>query len=352
MFRKRSKDGASGAAKTIVDNKPYRSVRQSIKSMIARDAFGDEVGESEIVPTLLIFGYLEARSAKEAEKYVRSLAEKRAAVPVAVGYTLMSFGRGFAYEVQEGGSGFSLLPQIVDMAKTASPGVGSRLYGRSQDRIVEVTVRPHSIQCLILPESAPGLPDGDVEWLMPSKRKLKPLMKTGMPVFMGGLFLFCFSLAALSAVGGVFAFMSRTPQIPPVVLPYSSLPIEQWSMLTSDQSRYVQALHWQNGHWQIVWSPEQDSLEGLVKSIVDDAVAKVDVGGADQSPDPAMPSDQSDSVSAGGQGKALPNGAAVSETRPPAPAAEPAGAPSDDLPTAISTDGNVPAPPSDTLRQP
>lgn len=336
------------------------SVRQSIKSMLVRDAFGDQADEPDVVPSLMIFGHLEAKSAKEAEKFVRSLAEKRATIPVAIGYALMPFGKGFAYEIQEGGQGFSFLPQIVEQSKIAPPG--SRLYGRSQERIVEVTVRPQSLQCLVLPESAPGLPEGEVDWLVASKRKLKPLIKTGMPIFMGGVFLFCFSLAALSAVGGVFAFMSRTPQIPPVVMPYSSLPIEQWPLLTADttKGRYVQALHWQNGTWQIVWSPEQESVEGLVKTIVDQAVAKVAIGddtpAAPDSAVPPSPMVPSSSMVSPSTGQAQPASPGASSAGPvpsesevsPSDPAEPLPRPSD----LASTPPAAPASPSGAVSRP
>lgn len=101
------------------------------------------------LPTFFTVGSLASLSKKDAEQYVRGLIVRHCPSPEFAKFHLAKFGNGWAYEIQENGTGRSLLPAIIRKLQSGADTICVATASRS----VLVQLNDDQLECSMLAQS-------------------------------------------------------------------------------------------------------------------------------------------------------------------------------------------------------
>lgn len=216
-----------------------------------------EPGKERPLPIKLLIGYLPGVTKADAMEYAHGVAARNTDQVSLVYLNAWPVAEGYAYEIQEGGTGYAYLPAVLRYFESLGPFDATQqahVIVNTATRKVRINRMASGISALLLPSSA-DMPVSD--WLQPRER-LKPAFafNTGLLVA-GSLLLSTGFIAAL--VTSVYRYQSVEPPPKAVhdVVSTKGTPLAQWPMLEAvDPSReYVQALTFENGRWQVKTAP-------------------------------------------------------------------------------------------------
>jgi len=209
----------------------------------------DEAGQEGVVipdeaPLTLVVGFLPGVKQKDADSYVRGLMLKINNDLHNSGYNLVKFRGGFAYEIQEGGTGGSWLRSILSLLEEKKSVIVP-----AGTRFVKMELEESGIHCSLLRENDPE----EQKALTPSKNgKLKEYhsyvqvwVSTAVGIAVFSVVTFTMTLWAqnLIAENGaekiVIETMSKT----------QTLPILYWPEVIGEDM-YVAKLEFSNSSWK------------------------------------------------------------------------------------------------------
>ena len=201
-------------------------------------------------PIRLLVGYLPEVSASDALSYAEGIADKHCEQIDIAYFDAYPYGTGFAYEVQEGGSGKGYLPAILAYFKDQGQfeqGEASGVFVNTTSRTIKISRTREGISALILPESAI---EKTTDWLEPGL-KLRPAIKKRTNYLIAGATLFATGLLVLAGAYATRIQPYETP-LPPISekIDYAMLPLGQIEKLSRHKdTEYVKALKYNNGKW-------------------------------------------------------------------------------------------------------
>lgn len=204
------------------------------------------------LPIRLLVGFLPEVTERDAREFARGIAEKYCE-NLSIAYVdVAQYGTGWAYEVQEGGSGRAYLPAVLQYFKAQGehePGKSVSVIVRTATRLVKIERTRDGLSATQLPETAQ---EDASDWVKPTL-KMSPVISTMLPVLvLGGTFAGTGALAfGIANLGRIQPYMPppapRTERVDLSLMPHA-----QWPRLTNLQpGDYVVALTYENGRWQI-----------------------------------------------------------------------------------------------------
>ena len=209
---------------------------------------GNESMES--LPNKIIIDFLEGTSKrKDAIAFAKGFIEHHFDSHDSSGWFCSEFEGGFAFEVQEGGSGRAYLPAILETLERDPDVIACVRMAR---RVLQVK---RSIQggysSILLPEGLEP-PEENIIYVEPRDR-LSPYRANGIGIFTTGIGIFSIGIIVFALTLLVYLlnwasdFGARAPVPDP-----SDLPISQWASLTdnSDPQSFVTALRYNGSSWQ------------------------------------------------------------------------------------------------------
>lgn len=217
--------------------------------------------DAQQLPLQVLFGWLPQVAVKDARLYVAGLADKHCKSIADTGYVLLPFDDGWAFEVQEGGSGQAFLPSILKAYQEARKAQvpleeAERFVIETATRKVQVELLQEGFTTVTLPESSitpPSLslvPSGTLNSLVPERRNV---LYIGAGVFLAGILTL--------TVGTLWRYQ---PQLAPTAQTISSAksptPIDEWNRLVATQvtpGTMITKLEYKNGKWDIVKGPSE-----------------------------------------------------------------------------------------------
>lgn len=209
------------------------------------DEISNDAGEVADAPLSLIVGYMPGAKIKEADSYVRGLMMKVNNDLHSAGYSLVKFRGGVAYEIQEGGSGYSWLKSILKRLEKEKTMVVP-----SGGRLVKIELEENGIHCSLLREGK--FAEGDDKVVTPSRgSKLKQYhnyvqiwLNTTVGITILSLAFFMLTLWGQKAISEneaekiVIETISKT----------QTLPILYWPEVMAEDM-YVAKLEFKDGKW-------------------------------------------------------------------------------------------------------
>lgn len=217
--------------------------------------------QEELVPIQLLIGWLPKVASKDARLYVEGLADKHCNNLKESGFLIYPFEGGWAYEIQEGGTGKGYLPQILKVLaaerKQDLPLADTTKFViQTAQRRVQVELQNEGLLAIHLPESTltpvtDGLtPDTSLRELLPERRNV---MFVGAAVLVAGVITF-----------GTALIWRYQPQLTPspVTVAYvkNTMPFDQWGSLSVTKlpaGTAVTKLEYTNNKWEIVKGPAE-----------------------------------------------------------------------------------------------
>jgi hypothetical protein len=255
----------SGSHKSILFQEASVSVKPRFRDRMGRlfsrlkgeRDFRPEPGKERPLPIKLLIGYLPGVTKADALEYAQGVAARNTDQVSLVYLNAWPVAEGYAYEIQEGGTGYAYLPAALQYFDSLGPFDATQqahVIVKTATRKVRINRMASGISALLLPSNSEN-PTSD--WLQPRER-LKPAFafNTGLMVA-GGLLLSTGFIAAL--VTSVYRYQGVEPPPRAVqdVVSTKGTPIAQWPLLEAiDPSKeYVKALTFENGRWQVKTAP-------------------------------------------------------------------------------------------------
>lgn len=233
-------------------------VRQAVQDLYSRlkgeratVSFKADGSKALPLPIKVLIGYLPGVTKQDALEYALGVSARNMDQVSLVYYNAWPLGDGYAYEIQEGGSGLAFVPAILRHFESLGPfdaRESANVVIETATRRVRVNRMASGLSALQLPRSAD---DQVSEWLTP-KEKLKPAfaLNTGVLVA-GGILLSTGFIASL--VMSVYRYQGVEPPPRPAqeVVTTQNTPLGQWQQLelVDPSQEYVQALKFENNRW-------------------------------------------------------------------------------------------------------
>lgn len=224
--------------------------------------------EKDVSPPLNVaVGWLEGVSKKDAAIYAKEFVDRWFTAKEISFYNIAPFEGGYFYEVQEGGSGQSYLPAIVDALQAMQDKENERVWFPSGSRAFMVSYHDGlPLGMLLSEQESEELRTTELPPLTP-KGKMKPVVKKGYGMFVVGGTFFAASLMSLLATGFMYAAIPAPEPLNNQVS-LDMLPHRQWHLLqVSSPTTYVDALRFSNGSWSVSWRDFRDSDRILLEEM-------------------------------------------------------------------------------------
>lgn len=204
-------------------------------------------------PFQLFLGYLPDVSAKDAMEYAMGVAEKYTTQMGLTHFHATKFGRGYLYEVHEGGSGRAYGPEIVKYFASKGPFVDDetvKVVIRAGTRLVEVTRMREGAEVLLLPESTLEKPS---TWLKPHV-KMTPAIPRRQGFLYAGIGILATGTLAALLTGSFFRLQgyAEVPKREIEQIRVDNLPHRQWERVRNQlqPGERIKALRFENGQWK------------------------------------------------------------------------------------------------------
>lgn len=205
----------------------------------------------EGVPIRVIIGYLPDVTERDALDYSLGVAEKYFEQLSIAFFDTVRYGKGYAYEIHEGGEGKAFLPKILEYFEAQGPfqpGEVVTAVIKTATRKVEVQRQREGLSAVILPQNSPKEPS---PWLYATE-SMQPAMNKRTGFFVVGAAIFVTGFSAMIISSMLTRFQPRLPPEPPKLAAVNILdyPISQLAQLKSvAYPRYVKALKYAGGRW-------------------------------------------------------------------------------------------------------
>lgn len=220
-------------------------------------------------PLLLVMGYLENVTRKDADSYVRGLISRICNDPDNSGYYLIRHKNGVAFEIQEGGQQRALLPTLLSGVRrgqrefwvTLADGIGQIRFQIHEDG------RLRDIDLVIGKPDELGL-EGNVSFTEPSSRRLFPYHDYREKWLKASLAIFGLSVMVLCAA--IFVKFNAHRQsarafVEAVDAQFQDLPILHFPMPEPDT--YIERVEYVNGRWNVKTAkPKAEKAEKAEKT--------------------------------------------------------------------------------------
>lgn len=224
------------------------------KSIIVKRA-SDKKKKFAELPIRVFIGFLPEVTERDARDYALGIAERNCDQLSLAFFDAFKCKNGYAYEVQEGGSGRALLPSIIEYFESLGPyskaKASEAVYIRTATRTVQVERTHEGLQAFLLPESST---EAATDWLEGSS-KMTPAVHTLMGVLVFGAAVFITGFLGMSV-----ALYSRiqpyeaapAPSVLKATDSYNNSPLSRWTSLQGvGGSEYIKALRYRNGKWEL-----------------------------------------------------------------------------------------------------
>ena len=240
-------------------------------------------------PNTVLFGYLEGVERRDAEAYARSFARRTLATAERVWYHTESIYTGYLYEIHEGGSGLSFLPELITAFEAEPAGTVLVPSGR---RVFELTVRngrptgallseERSVKlqrqiAVVLPAEKTGgnpyglmlpaaAPASQIRFrAVRATKRMKRLASETSQAALLGIGAMLTGLAMLAVGSGAYLWSLRHGAGPRGV-EFSQLPHRQWPAVVSAAAgaAFVTKLEFKDGKWTVETAVEKPKADGV-----------------------------------------------------------------------------------------
>lgn len=247
-------DAASPAEPAPVDTRPIGPTDKVKKALIVRKVAEKRKNTAEL-PIRVLIGFLPEVSERDARDYALGVAERNCDQISIVRFDAFKLNNGFAYEIQEGGTGRAYLPEIIKHFQAMGPfekaAETSNVFIRTATRTVQVDRTRDGLQAFLLPESAT---EAATDWLEGTS-KMTPAIATMFGMLAFGAVLFTTGFFALTLAMYARLQPYDAPLVPTVERAtdaYNASPLSRWTTLQGvSGGEYVKAIRFANGKWEL-----------------------------------------------------------------------------------------------------
>lgn len=204
-------------------------------------------------PLQLFMGYLPEVTSKDAMEYAMGVAEKYATQMGLTHFHATKYGRGFLYEVQEGGSGHAYGPEIARHFNAQGPYVEDAPVSvviPTGTRLIEVTRMREGVEVLLLPEASQARP---TTWLKP-RAKMTSAIPRRLGFLYAGIGILATGTLAAVLTGSFFRLQgyAEVPVRSVERIQVDDLPHRQWERVRNQlqPGERIKALRYENGSWK------------------------------------------------------------------------------------------------------
>lgn len=233
------------------DEEPLRPPEAAKKPSLFKRLFSRKLAPATGVPIKVVIGFLPDVSERDAKEYAFGVAEKHFEQIGLTYYDAFPYGKGYAYEVHEGGHGRAYLPGIFERFERNGPfrtGEKTAVRIETATRLVEVSRTREGLTSILLPESTDASPTEGLE----AGKALRPGMDKRTGFFILGVAIFTSGFSALLLAGTIFRLQpyDEPPPLKTETITTSSLPRSQWARVEAlPPGSYVKALRFKDGNW-------------------------------------------------------------------------------------------------------
>lgn len=195
-------------------------------------------------PSLLIYGAKKGMSMKDAQAFIRALAERRCETPDITYYRLQKDGDRILYEIQEG-RGVSMMEEI----KAALSASGEAWVQLTNDRIAEIVPDGVEYVTVIHQDDVEGKPLIQLDE-NGKKKKMTPLVSDRKWMLIAG--------GAFAGIGALFFLISagigayaKAPSKPVVAQLEHKLPSDELAKIQLGPGEYIYAFRFVNGEYTV-----------------------------------------------------------------------------------------------------
>ncbi|MCC5610905.1 hypothetical protein LC612_30195 [Nostoc sp. CHAB 5834] len=221
------------------------------KPSLFKRLFGSKLAPASGIPIKVIIGFLPDVSERDAKEYAFGVADKHFEQIGLTYYDAFPYGKGYAYEVHEGGHGRAYLPGIFERFERNGPfrtGEKTAVRIETATRLIEVSRTREGLTSILLPESTDATPTEDLV----AGKALRPGMDKRTGFFILGVAIFTSGFSALLLAGTIFRLQpyDEPPPLRTETITASTLPRSQWARVEALPSgSYVKALRFKDGNW-------------------------------------------------------------------------------------------------------
>jgi hypothetical protein len=230
-------------------------------------------------PIMVIIGWIGETGRKDVLEHAKALAEDHLATMETAWVNLAPFKGGTIFELHEGGSGRSYLPNIVSELSRDPEQIVWVPSGTGLNRVLTIMINNEKVVSSVLNEAESAVVRKSGKIPLDRSGQMKPLIQKGTKILATGLIITVFTTIILIISSFYAAGINQQPlltsELSPQLLPHTQI-ISLSSGIRED--RWVSRITFENGQWRADFR-EIDKIElplddSQSTRIIDDTLKK------------------------------------------------------------------------------